>query len=74
MQVSTIGVIYTSKCSAPCTRFRGKNFLLFCLNTLLKALTIEKKDKNKILTILISTYLISYYDKLLASFNLFTKE
>ena len=34
----------------------------------------KKKDKNKILIILISTYLISYYDKLLTSFNLFTQE
>ena len=74
MQASTVGAIYTSKYSAPCTSFCGKKVFLFCLNTLLKALTKEKKDKNKIQIILIRTCLIFYYDKLLSRSNLFTQE
>ena len=58
---STVGLIYTFQLSsAPCTSFRDKNVLLFCLNTSLKAL---KQEKNiiKIQIILIRTCLISYY-------------
>ena len=41
---STVGLIYTFQLSsAPCTSFRDKNVLLFCLNTSLKALKQEKK-------------------------------
>ena len=41
---STVGLIYTFQLSsAPCTSFRDKKILLFCLNTSLKALKQEKK-------------------------------
>ena len=44
---STVGLIYTFQLfSAPCTSFREKKVLLFCLNTSLKALKQEKKDNS----------------------------
>ena len=43
MQASTVGLIYTSKCLAPCTSFREKIILLFGFSTSLKALKQEKK-------------------------------
>lgn len=55
--------------------FREKKVARFCLkpeNTSLKALKQEKKDE-KIQIILTRNCLISYYDKLLCSFKLFTQ-
>ena len=42
---STVGLIYIFQLfSAPCTSFREKKVLLFCLNTSLKALKQENND------------------------------
>ena len=44
---STVGLIYTFQLfSAPCTSFREKKVLLFCLNTSLKALKQENNDNQ----------------------------
>ena len=47
MQASTVGLIYTSKCLAPCTSFRENNFAIWFQYFAESVETRKKKIKIK---------------------------